>query len=147
MCHSMHYCKRCLLGYREVDAFSKHTEYCSQNNGERIELPTPGSLISFRKHSKSMRVPWVVFANFESSIKPIDTCQQDPRQSSTNKNQKHTPSSFCYYYIKCFDDGLYLHEPTMFTAENEDDDVAQIFIDNLEEEVREIYNRFKHPKT
>jgi len=34
----------------------------------------------------------------------------------------------------------------MFTAEDEDDDVAQIFIDSLEEEIREIYNRFKFNK-
>ena len=82
-----------------------------------------------------MRVPWVVFADFESFIKPIDTCQQDPRQSYTNKYQKHTPSSF-WYYIKRLDNSLYLHERTMFTAEDEDDDVAQIFIDSLEGEIR-----------
>jgi len=34
----------------------------------------------------------------------------------------------------------------MFTAEDKDDDVAQIFIYNLEEEIKEIYNRFKFPK-
>jgi len=73
-------------------------------------------------------------------------CQLDLRQSYTNKYQKHTPSSFCYY-IKCFDDGLYLHEPTMFTAEDQNDDVAQIFIDSLEGEIREINNRLKHQKT
>src|SRR6218665_2174664 len=129
---SMHYCKRCLLGYRKVDALRKHTEYCSQNNAQRIELPTPGSVISFSKLSRSMRIHLVVFVDFESFIKPMDMCQLDFRVSYTNKYQKHTPSSFCYY-IKCFDDSLCLHEPTMFTTEDEADDVAQIFIDSLEE--------------
>jgi len=34
----------------------------------------------------------------------------------------------------------------MFTAEDEDHDVAQMFIDSLEGEIREICNRFKRPK-
>jgi len=34
----------------------------------------------------------------------------------------------------------------MFTAEDEDDDVARVFIDSLEEEIIEIYNRFKFPQ-
>jgi len=126
--------------YRKIGALNK---YCSQNNAQKIEPPTPGSVISFSKHSRLMRVPWVVFADFEFFIKPIDTCQLDPGVSYTNKYQKHTPSSFCYY-IKCFDDGVYLHERTMFTAK--DDDVAQISI-VWKGKIRGIYNRFKHPKT
>jgi len=34
----------------------------------------------------------------------------------------------------------------MFMAEDEDDDVAQVFIDSLEGEIREIYNWFKFAK-
>ena len=71
-----------------------------------------------------MRVPFVVYADFESFIKPIDTCQPSPEKSYTNKYQKHTPSSFCYH-LKRFDDSLYKQEPVTFTAENEDDDVSQ----------------------
>ena len=92
-----------------------------------------------------MRVPFVVYADFESFIKPIDTCQPNPNTSYTNKYQKHVPSSFCYF-IKCFDDDLYSQDPVMFTAENEDDDVAQIFIDTLIENIKDIYKRFKFPK-
>src|SRR5688572_3333701 len=41
---------------------------------------------------------------------------------------------------------LYSQAPVMFTAENEDDDVAQIFIDTLIENIKDIYKRFKFPK-
>ena len=77
-----------------------------------------------------MRVPFVVFADFESFIKPIDTCQPNPKGSYTNKYQKHTPSSF-YYYVKCFDNPVYSQEPVAYTAESEDNDVVQIFADLL----------------
>src|SRR5688572_25285125 len=143
--NSMHYCRRCLNGYREVESLNRHSEYCSQQDAQRIELPEPGTMLGFRNYYRKMRVPFVVYADFESFIKPIDTCQPNPNTSYTNKYQKHVPSSFCYY-IKCFDDNLYSQAPVMFTAENEDDDVAQIFIDTLIENVKDIYKRFKFPK-
>ena len=73
-----------------------------------------------------MRVPFIVYADFEAFTKPIDTCQSNPTHSFTMSYQKHIPSSFCYY-IKCFDDKLYKKDPVIYTAQREEDDVAQIF--------------------
>ena len=140
--HSMHYCKRCLAGYREVESLNKHTEYCSLHDAQRVIVPEPGSTLKFKNYYKSMRVPVTVYADFESFTKPIDTCESNPAESYTNKYQKHTPSSFCYK-IKCSDDKQRL---VTFTAENEDDDVAQIFVDTLEQDIIDIYKQFKFPK-
>jgi hypothetical protein len=141
----MHYCKRCLTGYREVEGLKKHNEYCSLHDAQRIVLPKPGSTLKFKHYFKSMRVPFVVYADFESFLKPINTCQPNSTESYTNKFQKHTPSSFCYY-IKCFDDSLYKQDPVTSTAEKEDDDVAQLFVDTLEQNIKDIYHKFKFPK-
>jgi hypothetical protein len=43
---------------------------------------------------------------------------------------------------KFFYGNVYCQEPVTFTAENESDDVAQIFIDTLEENIKDIY-KFK----
>jgi len=45
--------------------------------------------------NKSMQVPVVIYADFESCIQPIDTCQPSSNGSYTNKIQKHKPLSFC----------------------------------------------------
>src|SRR6218665_4024622 len=103
--HSEHYCKRFLIGYRDIDSLKKHIVFCSQMEAQRIELPDPGPTISFRNYNRSLRVPFTVYADFESVIKPIDTCQSNQNVSYTNKYQRHIPSSFCYY-IKCFDDSV-----------------------------------------
>ena len=87
---------------------------------------------------------FIVYADFEAFTKPIDTCQSDPKKSFTMPYQKHIPSSFCYY-IKCFDDEIYKKDPVIYTAEREEDDVAQIFIDKLEEDVKDIFNRINKP--
>src|SRR6218665_1378313 len=143
--HSVHYCKRCLIGYRDIDSLKKHSVFCSQMEAQRIELPDPRTILSFKNYNRSLRVPFTVYADFESIIKPIDTCQPNQNVSYTNKYQRHIPSSFCYY-IKCFDDSVYSHDPVSFTAERDEDDVAQKFIDSLEEDVKQIYNQFKFPK-
>ena len=92
-----------------------------------------------------MRVPFIVYADFESFTPQLSTCQPNPEKSYTNQYQKHIPSGFCYY-IKCFNDTLYSQEPIIFVKEFNDDDVAQIFIDTLEKNIKEIYKKFKFPK-
>ena len=108
-------------------------------------MPKEGSTISFNQYKKSMRVPFVVYADFESFIKPIDTCDPNPDESYTKQYQKHTPSSFCYY-IKCFDDSVYSCKPVTYTAKTEDDDVAQKFVDTLEQHIKKICLEFKYKK-
>ena len=68
----------------------------------------------------------------------IDICEPNPSKSYTKQYQKHTPSSFCYY-IKCFDDDVYTKDPVTYTAKTNDEDVAQKFVEMLEEDVKEIY--------
>ena len=49
--------------------------------------------------------------------------------------------------MKCFDDTLYSQEPVTFVIEHNDDDVAQILIDTLEKNIKEIYKKFEFPKS
>jgi len=143
--HTLYYCKRCLNGFREKKSLDKHIEHCKEHDAIKVELPSPGTILNFKNHYRSMRVPFIVYADFESFLKPIDTCQPNPVDSYTNKYQKHIPSSFCYY-IKCFDDKIYSQEPVVYTSKSEDDDVAQIFVNTLEQNIKQIYNQFKFSK-
>ena len=45
-------------------------------------------MLSFENYNRSMRVPFIVYADFESFIKPIDTCQPDPSLSYSYTRQK-----------------------------------------------------------
>ena len=92
-----------------------------------------------------MRVPFNVYADFESFTPQLSTCQSNPDKSYTKRYQKHIPSGFCYH-INCFDDTLYSQEPVTFVNEYDDDDVAQIFIDTLEKNIKEIYKKFRFRK-
>ena len=91
-----------------------------------------------------MPVPFIVYADFKSFTPQLSTCQPNPEKSYTKQYQKHIPSEFCYH-IKCFYDTLYSQQPVSFVKEF-NDDVAQLFIDTLEK-IKEIYKKFKFPKS
>ncbi|XP_060083028.1 uncharacterized protein LOC132562303 [Ylistrum balloti] len=135
--HKKYYCLRCLNPFYSQESLNKHMEYCYSNEAVKIEMPEEGSTISFGHIHKSMRVPFTVYADFESFIKPVDTCEPCPGKSYTKKYQKHTPSSFCYY-IKCFNDGVFSKDPVTYTAKTDDEDVSQIFVEMLEKDIKEI---------
>ena len=62
---------------------------------------TPGghefATISFKDFNKSIKHPFVIYADFESILENIDTVSPNPNKLYTNKYQKHTPCGFCYY--------------------------------------------------
>nr|XP_012563435.1 unnamed protein product [Hydra vulgaris] len=96
------------VGFRSSteESLSKHRLYCDSVDSIRKEMPEPNTMIEFTNYNRSMKVPFVIYADFESFIKPTDTCTPNPDESYTKQYQKHTPSSFCYY-IKCFDERKY----------------------------------------
>ena len=143
--HVLHYCLRCLNHFTTQEKLATHKEYCSAHEAVKIEMLGKGTTLSFENHNRMMRVPFIEYADLESFIKPIDICGPNPENSYTKQYQKHTPSSFCYY-IKCFDDEVYSQNPVTYTASMENEDVAQIFVNMLEENVKSIYKRFDKPK-
>jgi len=60
--HTLHYCRRCLLGYRQKDALAKPEEYCKEHDAVKINLPEPDSILKFMSHNRSMRVPFIEYA-------------------------------------------------------------------------------------
>ena len=89
-------------------------------------MPDEGGVIKFKNHNHSVRVSLVV--------KPISGCERRSDKSFTNKYQKH---------IICDDDKLYSQEPIISRANSKDEeDVAQIFVEMLEDNIKRIHREF-----
>ena len=144
--HVRHVSFRCLNTFNSEKSLASHHEYCKSHEAINIELPEKGTKISFTNHNRSMRVPFIVYADFESFTPQLSTCQPNPNKSYTKPYKKHIPSGFCYH-IQCFDNTLYSQELITFVKEFNDDDIAQIFIDTLEKNIKEIYKKFKFSKS
>ena len=63
--HVRHVCFRFFNTFNSKKSLASHHEYCKSTEAIKIELPEEGSKISFKNHNRSMRVPFVVYADFE----------------------------------------------------------------------------------
>ena len=133
-----YFCLNCLNGFDEPEKLEHHKEYCSEEDSVKINMPPPETYLKFKNFLHSERAPFAVYADFESIVKPIDSCEPDPNKSYTKKYQKHEPVSFVYY-IKSFNEGVYPSTKRTYIKENpEDPDPVDVFINWLEEDVKII---------
>ena len=131
-----YFCMRCLNPFNNLKALDKHEEYCGNHEAVKIIMPEKGTMIKFKNHHRGEKVPFVIYADFESCIKSIHTCDPNPENSYTKQYQKHEPISF-YYYIKSFDSEVSLPiKERSYTGKNAD----QVFLKYLEEDIKMIAN-------
>ena len=64
--HVRHVCSTCLNTFKTKKSLASHHDYCKSHETIKIELPENGSKISFKNHNRSVRVPFIVYADFES---------------------------------------------------------------------------------
>ena len=138
--HKRHICLNCFNSFNSPDSLNKHKEYCYNNECVKINMPPPGTFLRFKNFLHSEKAPFVIYADFESLIKPMDNCDPDPNKSYTKKYQKHEPISFSYY-ILCSIYGVYKSILRKYTkTKPEDADAMDVFIKWLEEDVKVIAN-------
>ena len=129
-----YFCDRCLNSFWCEKSLNNHLEYCSNHEAVKIDMPKKEeSVLKFKNYHKGERVPFMIYADTESLIKLIESCEPNPQNSYTKKYQKHEPISFSYY-IKCFDDNVF--EPVLRSYTGED--AMQKFVEWLENDVKEI---------
>ena len=134
----LYFCLNCLNGYDEPEKLDKHKEYCNEKESIKINMPPPDTYLNFKNFLYSERAPFVIYADFESILKPLDTHETDPNKSYTMKYQEHKPVSFVYY-IKSFNENVYKSKLKKYVREEEEDpDVIDIFLKWLEEDVKII---------
>ena len=62
---------------------------CEDKDYCYVEMSEKDTFIKYHPGIKSMRAPFVIYANLESLLKKMDTCINDPGTSSTTQINKH----------------------------------------------------------
>ena len=143
--HKRFICLRCLNSFPKQESLDKHEEYCKDKSAVKINMPSKGSKLKFKNYHHSMRVPFVIYADFECITEKIESSMEDNDHSWTNKFQRHKPSGFCYA-VKSTVEDLFPLDVESYTSSDPDEDIGQIFVDSIENKVREIYNKIWHKK-
>ena len=60
-------------------------------------------ILKYNPGEKSLKVPFIVYADLECLLGKIDTCQNDPKKSSTEKKAEHMPSGYSWVTCCSFD--------------------------------------------
>ena len=64
-------------------------------------MPNEGNkTLKYNHGEKSLKVPFIIYADLESLLKKIHSCQNNPEKSYAKKKAKHTPSG--YPLFTCF---------------------------------------------
>ena len=99
-----YYCLNCFHSYRTENKLNAHKKVCENNEYCNIEMPSPkNNLIKYNQGEKSLKLPFVIYADLECILKKVDTCQNNLHLSSTTKINQHIPSGYSIYTSCSFD--------------------------------------------
>ena len=100
---SKHFCERCLHGYKRKDLLERHRWECRGllKSPTRTEMLKEGeNKMSFTNYHKQMKVPYVVYADFECVLEKIAGCEPAPGASFTVETERHAPCGFPYIAVR-----------------------------------------------
>ena len=80
------YYLNCFHSYRTKNKLEAHKKICENHNYCNVEMPTKNNnIIEYNQGEKSIKLPFVVYANLECLLEKMSTCQNNPNESSTMK--------------------------------------------------------------
>ena len=138
-----HYCINCLNGFRTESARDKHYEYCSGNDEVKIKMPSEKEKwLKYHQGEKQFRVPFMLYADFESILKPVEERYRDKMnqmkskrqgRSYTEKVNKHVPSGWCVHSKFAYGE---VQDPlTLYRGK----DCVEQFVKHIESEVKRLH--------
>lgn len=132
-------CKRCLnYEHRDEDKFKQHLEDCRKNSPTKTVMPFKNSFVQFSKYHNQLKQPYVIYADFEASLKSVNENDKDVPKGAYNK---HIANSYAYY-ISCTHDNTQNRLKHEVNTKNKDK-LLKNFINNIVKEATDI-NEKKH---
>ena len=94
---AQHFCTNCLNGFESEIIRDEHYEYCRSKDSVRVEMPTKNPIVKYADGQYQFKVPFVIYADFESILVPVSGAPPHPEMSSTRGINVHQPSGWCMY--------------------------------------------------
>jgi len=136
---AIHICDRCLSFFHDEEKLAEHEPMCIKVNKTKITLPKSGEKLKFTNFNNKERVPFVIYADFECLLKPVE------EEENPNFLQKHEAHSIGFYLSCSFDPSRSRYEAYRQTEEGAKSP-AEWFIEKLSEikdEIEAVYKDIK----
>ena len=99
------YCLNCFHSYRTKNKLDSHKKICENRNYCNVEMANECSkIIKYNQGEKSIKSPFIIYADLECLLEKLSTCYNNPEKSSTTKINKHTPSGYSLFTHCSFDE-------------------------------------------
>ena len=85
----------CLQGFKEESSRDEPIGYCIDNESVKVEMPHKNPIVQYSDGQFQFKVPFIMYADFESILEPIQGLGNDPRISSMRGINNHIPSGWC----------------------------------------------------
>ena len=98
------YCLNCFHAFRTKNKLEVHQKICENHDYCHVEMPTKdNNIIKYNQGEKSIKLPFVVYADLECLLEKMSTCHNNPKESSTTEINKHVPSGYSWFTLCSFD--------------------------------------------
>jgi len=101
-----HYCFNCLHGFSSAELLKKHEDSKTCNDIETVLQVYPTAdkaFVEFKNYKHKMKMPFVIYADFECITTKLTTESKNKDESYTNKYQEHKPCGYAYHVVSCWD--------------------------------------------
>ena len=97
------YCLGCLYPFRTDNALKRHERLCDNNDYCYVEMPTEDNkILKYNRGETSLKAPFTIYADLECLLIKEQSCQNNPKESYTERKAKHEPSGYSLSFISSF---------------------------------------------
>ena len=140
---TMFFCLKCMHGFTTEDLLAKHADRCCQGVYQHVSMPPKETTIKFRGESKQEKKMFVMYTDFEATLKKIKECKMNT--GKTEFYQEHKACSFSIVTMSEFDD---FENETVFFSDPDPDKVTERYVSELlriHDKMMAHYETKQHP--
>ena len=97
------YCLNCFYLYCTHNKPKNHERVCNNHDYRCVGMPKEHEKIKYLPGEKSLKIPFIIYADLQCVLKKVRSCQNNPKNSYTEKKVKHKPSGYAWCSICSFD--------------------------------------------
>eukprot|EP01047_Picozoa_sp_COSAG01_P025083 COSAG01_NODE_1570_length_9869_cov_360.007267_10_plen_253_part_00 len=108
--NKQHFCRHCLQGFATEKRLKQHLHFgCREITDVIPRMPRADeAILQFKAFDKQFRSPFVIYADFECLLKPVDSkMERNADHSYTDAYNVHEPCGYCVH-VACADKSLSL---------------------------------------
>ena len=129
------YCLNCFHPYTTDKKLRKHERICNDYDFCHLKMPDESNrTLKYIPGEKSLRVPFIIYADLECLLRKKYICRNIPEKSYTEKKDLHKPSGDCLVTCPSFDKSK--NERKYYRGE----DCMKIFCKDLKDQAMKIIN-------